>query len=115
MDVVVDGGIVVTASDAYEADVGIQNGRIALIGKDLPVERGCQKVDARGQYVFPGGVDAHTHLDSPSQGTHTADDFLTGTIAAACGGTTSIVDFCFPNKGQSLSDGLEMWQARARG
>lgn len=114
MDVIVAGGTVVTASETYQADLGIVDGRIATIASRLPVEPACLVIDARGKYVFPGGIDPHTHLDSPSQGTQTADDFRTGTIAAACGGTTSIVDFCFPDRGQNLVDGLEAWHRRAR-
>jgi dihydropyrimidinase len=113
MDLVVANGLVVTSTDAFHADLGIADGRIVQIGRIL-VDRTTPVLDASGRYVIPGGVDPHTHLDSPSQGTHTADDFWSGTVAAACGGTTSIVDFCFPSAGQGLRAGLEDWHARAR-
>lgn len=114
MDTIVKGGTVVTATETYRADVGIAHGRIAQVGLDLAAH-GAHVVDAAGRYVMPGGVDPHTHLDSRSQGTVTADDWESGTIAAACGGTTTVVDFCFPARGQSLRDGLEEWHRRARG
>jgi dihydropyrimidinase len=115
VDVIVIGGTVVTAVDIFRADLAITGGRIAQIGLDLPRPAGCNVIDANNLYVFPGGVDAHTHLDSRGQGTRTADDFRSGTIAAACGGTTSIIDFCFPERGQSLFAGLTDWHARAEG
>jgi dihydropyrimidinase len=114
MDLIIKNGTVVTATDTYQADVGISNGTVAQIGTDLPTD-GARVVDAEGCYVMPGGVDVHTHLDSPSFGFITVDDFKTGTIAAACGGTTSIVDFCMQGHGQSLADALVEWHAKAEG
>ena len=90
MDLVIKNGKIVTASDAYEADIGIGNGKIVGIGKGF---EGNETIDAKGMFIFPGGVDAHTHLDMPFMGTSSSDDFETGTIAAVFGGTTSIVDF----------------------
>jgi dihydropyrimidinase len=114
MDLIVAGGTVVTASDTFRADVGVRDGRVVQIGRDLD-HAGAKLLDATDKYVLPGGIDTHTHLDMPFGGTVTADDFRTGTIAAACGGTTSIVDFCIPAKGQSLADALKGWHARADG
>ncbi len=114
MDTVIRNGLVVTASDTFAADVGILKGRIAHLGDLSGVDAG-RVIDASDRYVLPGGVDIHTHLDTPSFGTTTADDYLTGTIAAACGGTTSIVDFCQQERGQSLADAIAAWHARARG
>ncbi len=113
MDTVIKGGTIVTATETLRGDVGIANGHIAIIGLDLPIA-GALVVGAVGKLVMPGGVDPHTHLDSRSQGTVTADDWESGTIAAACGGTTTIVDFCFPARGESLGDGLAEWHRRAR-
>ncbi|HEY8745254.1 MAG TPA: dihydropyrimidinase, partial [Chloroflexota bacterium] len=79
MDLIIAGGTVVTAVDTFRADVGIAGGRIAHIGQDLPCPVGCDVLDASNLYVLPGGVDAHTHLDSRGQGTRTADDFRSGT------------------------------------
>jgi dihydropyrimidinase len=72
-------------------------------------------IDATGQYVLPGGIDAHTHMDLPFGGTTASDDFATGTIAAAHGGTTTIIDFAIQQKGGSLRAGLDTWHAKAEG
>lgn len=114
MDLVVKNGTVVTATATFRADVGVSNGRIAQIGGDLDTD-GARVIDAAGCYVMPGAVDVHTHLESPSFGVVTVDDFRTGTVAAACGGTTTIVDFCMQAPGQSLTDALAEWHRKAAG
>src|SRR5579885_3814857 len=88
-------GHLVTASDDYPADILIDGERIAAVGQDLSAlaESVDCVIDAAGKYVFPGAVDVHTHLDLPLPLTNSSDDFETGTIAAACGGTTTIIDF----------------------
>jgi dihydropyrimidinase len=106
MDLLVKGGTLVTATDTFRADVRIAGEKIVQIGDSLAADPGVRVVDATGKYVMPAGVDPHTHLASPGQGTTTADDYLTGTIAAACGGTTSIVNFAFQDMGDSLDDSL---------
>ncbi|GIM48000.1 D-hydantoinase [Collibacillus ludicampi] len=108
------GGTVVTASDTYQADLLIEGEKIVAIGKDIDAN-GAEIIDVGGCYVFPGGIDPHTHLDMPFGGTVTADDFETGTRAAAFGGTTSIIDFCLSNKGQSLREAIAIWHEKARG
>ncbi|KKX53828.1 dihydropyrimidinase [Brevibacillus borstelensis] len=108
------GGTVVTAADTYQADVLIEGERVAAIGHQLSVN-GAEEIDATGCYVIPGGIDPHTHLDMPFGGTVTADDFFTGTRAAAFGGTTSIVDFCLTKKGESLKSAIATWHEKARG
>jgi dihydropyrimidinase len=115
MDVIIRNGLIVTAADSYRADIGIAGGTIAQIGRELSAGPDTRVIDASERYVFPGGVDTHTHLDSPSQNSLTADDFRSGTVAAACGGTTTIVDFCFQQHGGSLAAALEDWHARAQG
>jgi dihydropyrimidinase len=115
VDLIVKNGTVVTAADTYRADVGVRAGRVVAIGEDLAGDEGARILDAAGKYVFPGGVDSHTHLDMPFGGTVTADDWASGTRAAACGGTTSIVDFCIPARGQSLADALLVWHQKAAG
>jgi dihydropyrimidinase len=114
MDKVIKGGTVVTAADTYQAEILIRNGKVAAIGNDLDYH-GAEVIDASGCYIFPGGVDPHTHLDMPFGGTTTADDFETGTKAAAFGGTTSIVDFCLTAKGKPLKSSIETWHAKANG
>ena len=114
MDTLVKHGTVVTAAGISRADVAIEDGRVAMIGADLE-GAGARIIDASGCYVIPGGVDVHTHLDTPGFDTVTADDFETGTRAAACGGTTTIVDFCQQAHGQSLADALRVWHEKADG
>ncbi len=116
MKTLVKGGTIVTASDIYGADILVEDGTISLIGKDLDTSVTADTVvDATGKYVIPGGIDVHTHLDMPFGGTNSADDFESGTIAAAFGGTTSIVDFAIQSFGGSLHAALEEWHKRAEG
>jgi dihydropyrimidinase len=107
-------GTIVTATDHYQGDILIEDGLITGIGLNLTIE-GAEIVDATGKYVFPGGIDPHTHLDMPFGGTVTADDFETGTIAAAFGGTTTVIDFCLTNKGKPLSQSVQTWHQKAEG
>ncbi len=120
MRTLVRGGTVVTAVDTYEGDVWIDGEKIVAI--TLPGLPGAMSgrepertIDARGKYVMPGGIDAHTHLDMPGSGTVSADDFESGTLAAAHGGTTTIVDFPTQTKGRSLREALDTWHAKAEG
>lgn len=107
-------GTIVTASDQYQGDILIENGIITGIGLNL-TRKDAEIVDATGKYVFPGGIDPHTHLDMPFGGTVTADDFETGTMAAAFGGTTTVIDFCLTNKGKPLSQSVQTWHQKAKG
>ncbi len=116
MHLLIKNGTVVTAADTFTADVEVDGEHIVRLGQGLDVRSpDARVVDATGKYVLPGGVDPHTHLDSPSQDTVTADDYLTGTIAAACGGTTSLINFCFQQKGRGLNEILDHFAERARG
>ena len=94
MDLVIRNGTIVTATETYQADIGIQDGVIALIGHGL---EGDEVVDGCGKYVMPGGVDVHVHLEMTIGDITSSDDFTTGTIAAACGDTTTIIDFIDPS------------------
>lgn len=114
MDVKIVNGTVVTATDTYRADVGIRGGKIALLAKKIK-EPAAETLDARGLYVLPGGIDMHTHLDMPFGGTVSSDDFETGTIAAAFGGTTTLVDFAIQGSGMRLRDALDTWRKKAEG
>jgi dihydropyrimidinase len=106
-------GTIVTATDIYNAEILIEDGKITAIGTNLPAH-GAEIVDAKGCYVFPGGIDPHTHLDMPFGGTITKDDFESGTIAAAFGGTTTVIDFCLTNKGIPLSQSIQTWHDKAK-
>jgi dihydropyrimidinase len=114
MRILVRHGTIVTAVDEYRGDVLIEGERIALIGTAIDVEAD-RVIDATGKYVMPGGIDVHTHLDMPFGGTTSADDFESGTIAAAFGGTTSIVDFAIQYKGETLHHAWETWMRKAEG
>src|SRR6267142_5877604 len=113
LDTIIANGLVVTATDTYQSDVAINNGRITAIGQSLPRENTTKIIDAAGKYVFPGGIDVHTHLDMPFGGTTSADDFETGTRAAAFGGTTTLIDFAIQYKGQTLRTAFDTWMQKA--
>ncbi|MFC0472714.1 dihydropyrimidinase [Halalkalibacter kiskunsagensis] len=113
MKKVIKNGTIVTATDTYQADVLIENGKISCIGQNLAVG-GAEVIDAKGRYIFPGGIDPHTHLEMPFGGTVSKDDFETGTIAAAFGGTTTVIDFCLTNKGEPLKNAIQTWHAKSK-
>jgi dihydropyrimidinase len=108
----IQGGTVVTAADTSTADVLVDGEKVVAVGTGLgaAVDR---TVDAAGRYVMPGAIDVHTHMEMPFGGTFSADDFASGTAAAAWGGTTTIVDFAMHEYGESLQAGLDRWHAKA--
>lgn len=114
MSVLIKNGRIVTASDDYFADVYIEGETVKQIGKDLLVKADTV-LDATGKLVIPGGIDPHTHMDMPFGGTTSSDDFDTGTVAAAFGGTTTIIDFAIQTKGKSTLEGLDAWHKKADG
>src|SRR6266496_2057003 len=112
-DTVIRNGTVVTATDTFLADVGISGDKVTAIAAQLPTENAGRVLDATGMLLIPGGIDVHTHLDMPFGGTTSADDFQTGTIAAAFGGTTTLIDFAIQYKGQSLRRAFDTWMKKA--
>jgi dihydropyrimidinase len=114
MSVLFKGGTIVNATGRYVADVFADGDKIKAIGTDLdnPAD---EVVDAKGRYVLPGAIDPHTHISMPFMGTHAQDDYETGTIAAACGGVTCVVDFDLQQKGETLLEALERKKALAEG
>ena len=101
MDLLIKGGTVVTATESYTADVAINKGKIVGIGENLNFN--AEKVvDASGKLVLPGAIDAHTHMQMPFGGTVSADSYLSGTRAAACGGVTTIFDYPVQHKGETI-------------
>jgi dihydropyrimidinase len=119
--IVVTDGLVISATDEVQADVLVEDGKVAALaapGSGLAAEwsNGADKViDASGKYVIPGGVDVHTHMELPFGGTSASDTFETGTRAAAWGGTTTIVDFAVQTPGMSLREGLDAWHGKSEG
>jgi len=114
MSILIKNGRVITAVDDFRGDVFIEKETVSLIGKSLEMEAD-EVIDASGKYLFPGGLDPHTHLDMPFGGTVSADDFETGTLAAAHGGTTTLIDFAIQTKGHSTLEALDTWHAKAEG
>jgi len=117
MRTLITNGRIVTAVDDYRADILIDGETIAMIGRDLKSVVGevDRTIDAAGKLVIPGGIDPHTHMDLPFGGTSSSDDFVTGTRAAAFGGTTTIIDFAVQYHGQALNEALDVWFAKAEG
>lgn len=113
-DLIIKNADIATASERFTCDIGIRDGRIAALAQGLEGAR--ETIDAAGYLVLPGGVDAHCHLDQPMpEGVRMADDFLTGTRSAACGGTTTVIPFAAQEKGQSLRAAVEDYHQRAHG
>jgi dihydropyrimidinase len=116
MSLLIKNGRVITAVDDYVADIYVDGDIVTHIGRDLSRTLKADTVlDATGRWVLPGGIDPHTHFDMPFGGTVSADDFETGTRAAAFGGTTTIIDFAIQKKGGSMLEGLETWHRKAEG
>jgi dihydropyrimidinase len=114
MSILIKNGRIITSSDDFVSDVFIQGEKISAIGKNLnnPADK---VIDVSGKYIIPGGIDVHTHLDMPLGNISSSDDFETGTIAAAFGGTTTIIDFAIQSKGQSPLEALKIWKQKANG
>jgi len=107
-------GTIVTATDQYHADVLVEDEKISAIAATLNV--GADRViDAEGCYLFPGGIDAHTHMELPFMGTHASDSFHSGTLAGLHGGTTTIIDFAIQTQGDSLESAIGEWHRKADG
>lgn len=113
-DLIIKGGRIVTEAGVFLKDIGIKEGKIAAI-EDVLQKNGERVINAEGKYLFPGGIDVHTHLDLHVGQTVSSDDFTTGTIAAACGGTTTIIDFVTQDRGESLKEAIEKRHREAEG
>jgi dihydropyrimidinase len=114
MKTLIKNGNVVTAVDDYVADILVEDGKISVIGRKLDIEAD-KVIDASDRLVIPGGIDPHTHMELPFGGTSSSDDFRTGTVAAAHGGTTTIIDFAVQYHGQSLTEAVDNWHRKAEG
>ncbi len=107
------GGTVVNADRQFRADVITQDGKIVAVGESLPTPAGATVVDAGGQYIMPGGIDPHTHMQLPFMGTTTMDDFFTGTAAGMAGGNTTIIDFVIPDPQENILEAYKKWRGWA--
>src|SRR5437867_78163 len=115
MGLLIKKGEIVTAADRYVADVYCEGGKILAIADELEKRSAKDRViDAAGQFVFPGFIDPHVHMELPFMGTVSCDDFESGTASGVAGGTTCLVDFVIPARGQSLLEALKQWRERAR-
>jgi dihydropyrimidinase len=117
MTTLIRGGTVIDSDRTYRADVLIADpqdgGTILQIDRTIDPPEGAKLVDAHDQYVMPGGIDPHTHMELPFMGTTASDDFYTGTAAGLSGGTTSIIDFVIPSPKQPLMDAFRQWRGWA--
>lgn len=114
MKSLITNGTIVTAGSTYEGDILIEGGQITQLGRGLAAPE-AEMIDAAGKYIFPGAIDVHTHIDTPFGKYTTVDDWRAGSIAAACGGTTTIIDFALQGKGQSLRQAIDDWHSKAEG
>lgn len=113
-DLIIRNGTVATATDQFRCDIGIKNGCITALADSLPP--GNEEIDATDRIITPGGVDSHCHMDQPMpEGIQMADDFFSGTLSAACGGTTTVIPFAAQEKGKSLISAVEEYHKRAEG
>ena len=112
-DLIIKGGKVVTPTGVSIADIGIKDEKIACIADSL--DDATEIYDAKGKLVIPGGIDVHTHIDAPINGSHTLDDWYQGTVSAAWGGVTSVVDYPLQEKGLTLRGIVEKWSQKAAG
>ena len=113
MDLIIKNGMIVNSKEKFIADIGVSDGKIVSIAKDLTPGEGTKVVDATGKYVLPGAIDVHTHLAMPFGGTVSADGYFAGTRAAACGGTTTVFDFALQDFDESLVDTIKRRDALA--
>ncbi len=117
LDTIIQGGRLVTATETTRADLGIRGEKIVAVAAKLTGHHsdGANVIDARGRYVIPGGLDVHVHLALPFCGTVSADDYDSGTRAAACGGVTTLIDFAIPYGKETLQQAVDNWRVRAEG
>ncbi len=114
MSLLIKNGLIVTSENKYIADVYVKDEKISAISKDSDYSTD-EIVDATGKYILPGAIDPHTHLCLQYMNTHAKDDYKTGTIAAACGGVTTVIDFVTQRKGESILEALERKKTLAEG
>ncbi|MGD1972502.1 MAG: dihydropyrimidinase [Desulfobacterales bacterium] len=114
MSVLIKGGTVVTADQTLRTDVLCVDGKIQQIAETIDKPGECEEIDAGGQYIMPGGIDPHTHMQLPFMGTVASEDFFSGTAAGLAGGTTMIIDFVIPGPQQNLIEAYQQWREWAQ-
>ena len=114
MGILIKNGTIVTSTEEYDSDIYISDGRITRIDREIPFSPDDKVIDATGYYVFPGGIDPHVHMHLPSPAGYSSDDFYTGSRAALYGGTTTLLDFVTPERGQSLTDSITTQKRRGK-
>lgn len=107
MNILIQNATLITATDSQKTDLLVENWKIIGIGNNLPATNSIKIIDATGKYVIPGGIDPHVHLHLSTGAGYSSDDFYSGSVAALFGGTTSVIDFVTPHKGQSLVEALD--------
>jgi dihydropyrimidinase len=110
MSVLIKNGTIVNADQSFSADVLCADGKIQEIGSNISAPSGAEVIDAAGQFVMPGGIDPHTHMQLPFMGTVASEDFYTGTAAGLAGGTTMIIDFVIPSPQTSILEAYHQWR-----
>ena len=110
MSVLIKNGTIVNADQSFQADVLCADGKIQEIGSNISAPSGAEIIDAAGQFVMPGGIDPHTHMQLPFMGTVASEDFYTGTAAGLAGGTTMIIDFVIPSPQTSILEAYHQWR-----
>jgi len=108
-------GEIINADSRQKADILVEDGVLTQIGKDLVVPEGCEVIDARGKYIFPGFIDPHVHIHLPFMGTSAKDDYDSASRAAVVGGTTTLIEMCCPGPDDSLLDAYKLWKSKAEG
>ena len=111
--VIIKNGTIITDSEKYQSDILVADGKIVEINSNIE-DSSARVIDANNQYVLPGGIDPHVHLEMPFMGEVSADNFESGTKAAVAGGTTFVIDFVIPGRNQSLLEALQIWHSKAK-
>jgi dihydropyrimidinase len=114
MNILIENGTIINSTKEFNSNIYISDGKIVQLGDSLKIVDAIDKtIDAKGKYIFPGGIDPHVHMHLPTPAGYSADDFISGSKAALLGGTTMLLDFVTPHKGQSLIDALLERKAEA--
>ena len=115
MGLLIKNADIITAASRYTADIWCEGETITKIGHGLTAPPDAEVIDATGKMVFPGFIDPHTHIYLPFMGTFSKDSYETGSIAALCGGTTTLIDFCIPDRNEEPLSAIDTWRGESEG